>query len=513
MYNRVLIPVRPYSKTKTMLAHITGFTSAFNHASTSLITRHAIKNHLYRSYNAQYFNMGTPLAASCITTSNRQLSLYRTRQSDQLAQLAGFNKYVATASEAQTYPSGYMLPPGIPDMTVEDIDLRLQLGETFFKPDSSETAAIRIDKCELASNDPTEDRHVSLELQNGSILLGIFDGHADTQCAEQLTELLPVALQKHLATSQDVPRALTDAFVAVDDHLLNLPFQALDGFDSMTIEQIAALPSTERIKIRDMILPALSGSCAVMGYIGKEDVYVAHAGDSRVVLGSMSNSGSWVASTLTNDHQVGNPNEMATLKKEHPDELETVAFRHCLDGPLRVIGGLVPTRAFGDARYKWPMAVQHKISALMKGLPSRRRQWPMLRYCLTPPYVHARPDISHVTLTPQDCFLVIASDGLFEELSNEHVVNIVGDFLNSSQNKTNSALYEIRHENVATHLLRQALKSGKYDDRHVSRLLTLRPSECRNWRDDILIQVVFLKPALKFLNSTLTLNTLPKLKE
>ena len=65
---------------------------------------------------------------------------------------------------------------------------------------------------------------------------------------------------------------------------------------------------------------------------------------SRVVLGSMSNSGSWGASTLTNDHQVGNPNEMATLKKEHPDELETVAFRHCLDGPLRVIGGLVPTR-------------------------------------------------------------------------------------------------------------------------------------------------------------------------
>ncbi|KAH6580990.1 hypothetical protein BASA61_009314 [Batrachochytrium salamandrivorans] len=125
----------------------------------------------------------------------------------------------------------------------------------------------------------------------------------------------------------------------------------------------------------------------------------------------------------------------------------------------------------------------------------------MLRYCISPPYIHAKPDIYRHTLTSHDHFLVIASDGLFEELTSEQVVDIVGDFLlHAPPNPTaTSGIYEIRHVNIATHLLRQALKSGRYDDTHVSRLLTLSSSESRNWRDDMVIQVVLFEPAVKYL--------------
>lgn len=41
------------------------------------------------------------------------------------------------------------------------------------------------------------------------------------------------------------------------------------------------------------------------------------------------------------------------MQSEHPaDEANTVISRG------RVLGGLEPTRAFGDARYKWPRDVQ-----------------------------------------------------------------------------------------------------------------------------------------------------------
>jgi len=41
------------------------------------------------------------------------------------------------------------------------------------------------------------------------------------------------------------------------------------------------------------------------------------------------------------------------MQSEHPpDEAENVIVRG------RVLGGLEPTRAFGDARYKWPRELQ-----------------------------------------------------------------------------------------------------------------------------------------------------------
>ena len=44
---------------------------------------------------------------------------------------------------------------------------------------------------------------------------------------------------------------------------------------------------------------------------------------------------------------------LCRMQAEHPaDEANTVIMRG------RVLGGLEPTRAFGDARYKWPAEVQ-----------------------------------------------------------------------------------------------------------------------------------------------------------
>ena len=41
------------------------------------------------------------------------------------------------------------------------------------------------------------------------------------------------------------------------------------------------------------------------------------------------------------------------MQSEHPQDEAEIVIR-----AGRVLGGLEPTRAFGDARYKWPREVQ-----------------------------------------------------------------------------------------------------------------------------------------------------------
>jgi len=105
------------------------------------------------------------------------------------------------------------------------------------------------------------------------------------------------------------------------------------------------------------------------------DLYVACVGDSRAVAGvwepSEDGKGHWRIEVLTEDQTGRNPSELAryvptrillsstddlylkSIRSEHPKDEEDYVIR---EG--RVLGGLEPSRAFGDARYKWPRAVQ-----------------------------------------------------------------------------------------------------------------------------------------------------------
>lgn len=70
-----------------------------------------------------------------------------------------------------------------------------------------------------------------------------------------------------------------------------------------------------------------------------------------------------------------------SVQSEHPpNEVDSVITRG------RVLGGLEPTRAFGDARYKWPPGTQQKLANAFH--PGSVRGPP--RNYQTPPYVSQR---------------------------------------------------------------------------------------------------------------------------
>jgi serine/threonine protein phosphatase PrpC len=161
---------------------------------------------------------------------------------------------------------------------------------------------------------------------------------------------------------------LATAFAHLDSDLLALPSQQIPDFDKLTPEEIKNLDPQLLHQAAGMILPAITGACGIIAMIQNNDLFIANAGDCRAVLGSTSSK--WkrfaveknneeqqqqedsehAAVQLSKDHQASDPQEMERLRKEHPGEEKTVAFAPSSRETIRVLGGLMPSRSFGDGK-------------------------------------------------------------------------------------------------------------------------------------------------------------------
>ncbi|KAJ3096322.1 hypothetical protein HDU97_006023 [Phlyctochytrium planicorne] len=349
----------------------------------------------------------------------------------------------------------------------------------------------RFDTNSVNSNEPCEDYHSEHQF-NGSLIFSILDGHGGLECSSLLSKYLSsyVAsgmaklppLQKDESASsrkQIVTAALKEAFNRMDTDIINggIPLEGIDYNSKM----IAGLRS------------AIAGACALVAYIEGNDIYICCTGDSRAVLGSRTSEGRFISTDLSADQTIKNPEEYARLIDEHPGELETVVVKG------RVLGGLMPTRAFGDARYKWPLELQDKV------LPfASRRHTP--KNFKTPPYITAEPEVVHYRMDPsRDKFLVLATDGLYDVLESDEVVHIVGGYMtqNGLVSESNEPLKisgsdQWLHvdDNAATDLIRNAL--GGRDEEKTQKLLGIPAPYSRRFRDDITVNVVFFGDRSQF---------------
>lgn len=210
-------------------------------------------------------------------------------------------------------------------------------------------------------------------------------------------------------TSEAIDSAIKQGFVRLDHDIVH-----------ESVKEV--LKSKERRVAAELLAPALSGSCALLSFYDSQskDLKVAVTGDSRAVLGRRGPSGKWTAKALSEDQTGGTPSEIQRLREEHPGEPYVTK-----NG--RILGQLEPSRAFGDAFYKWSRDVQDVIKAKFFG----RTPHPMLK---TPPYVTAEPVITTTKVDPsKGDFIVMATDGLWEMLSNEEVVGLVGQWVEQQQ--------------------------------------------------------------------------------
>ncbi|KAF3669437.1 putative protein phosphatase 2C 72 [Capsicum annuum] len=139
-----------------------------------------------------------------------------------------------------------------------------------------------------------------------------------------------------------------------------------------------------------------SGTTAVVAIRQNDDLIIANLGDSRAVLGRKTEEGVIEDVQLTTDLKPSLPSEAERIRKcdgrvlalkEEP-HIQRVWLPH-EDAP-----GLAMSRAFGDFMLK-------KYGIISK------------------------PDVSYHHISPNDQFLVLATDGVWDVLSNDQVVSIV----------------------------------------------------------------------------------------
>ncbi|XVE66223.1 hypothetical protein DITRI_Ditri08aG0063200 [Diplodiscus trichospermus] len=139
-----------------------------------------------------------------------------------------------------------------------------------------------------------------------------------------------------------------------------------------------------------------SGSTAVTIVKQGSNLFMGYIGDSRAIMGSKASNDSMVAIQLTVDLKPDLPREAERIKKckgrvfalQDEPEVPRVWL------PFDDAPGLAMARAFGD-------------------------------FCLKKYGVISIPEFSHRSLTERDQFIVLASDGVWDVLSNEEVVEIV----------------------------------------------------------------------------------------
>jgi pyruvate dehydrogenase phosphatase len=132
------------------------------------------------------------------------------------------------------------------------------------------------------------------------------------------------------------------------------------------------------------------GSCALTAVVLKDSLHIANAGDCEGVLLSEKEA------AMTNLRlNAGEKFEQARLYKKFPGEEDIVRCRSA----CYVKGRLQPTRSFGDFYLK------HKEYNFTK------------LAVFTGPYIEAAPLLTHFALTDKHANLILATDGLWDELN------------------------------------------------------------------------------------------------
>ena len=386
-----------------------------------------------------------------------------------------------------------------------------------FSLDISITGVPRADGVQLASNGPCEDRFNRVQLfspwdSEKWIAASVFDGHNGWQTADHLEKELLGCVERALRKLEPHSRDEDSIRHAIGKAFTDLDHSIVDAYASNTHNKQMGLDK----KMQYMEV-AMSGSCALLSLYDPStcNIYTACTGDSRAVLGQQGSDGIWAVLPLSVDQKGDNEEEITRIQQEHPREKGIVK-----DGAVL---GLRVSRAFADVPWKLPYDVQLDLG---------HRYYtndPMeIIKVLTPPYITAEPVVT-VVKAGRPSFLVLATDGLWDQCTSMEVIDLVTRWLEAQPEAAKYMKitpptvwwksepphqpdwkpgfdflqrwdgFDLRFEeertaiedldNVAVHLLRNAC--GGNHRELLAGTLAVRPPYSRDLRDDITIQVIF----------------------
>jgi serine/threonine protein phosphatase PrpC len=214
-----------------------------------------------------------------------------------------------------------------------------------------------------------EDRYCIVRY-NDILLYGVFDGHGGYKVAENLTRLLPIYIFKeldgiNLSNESRVAAAINKAYLKLDRYF----------FDNEYAE----------------------GSTAVISLVINSKIYLINLGDSRCLIVQNGK-----VLRATQDHKPNSFGEISRIKS-------TGSF--VSNGIIPRVGGLLAvSRSFGDMELKTRSGQKVYLgeNAPVSPLPSVTK--------------------FNIPSNTQDIYIVMATDGLWDVLSNQEVASLLGSY-------------------------------------------------------------------------------------
>ncbi|PIN03622.1 Protein phosphatase 2C/pyruvate dehydrogenase (lipoamide) phosphatase [Handroanthus impetiginosus] len=293
----------------------------------------------------------------------------------------------------------------------------------------------------VQANANLEDR-LQVEVGRQATFVGVYDGHAGADAAEYVNghlfgHLTRLARQDG-RISEDIIR---NAFAATESGLLN--------------------------HVRNGSVPRITGTCCLVGIMWNGKVFVANLGDSRVVTGYVSTKckSGVIAFPISDDHNANVQhirNELFQLHREDPGIASVKRDRWRVKGILQV------TRSIGDFYLK------HQEFHLDESFGKFYVRDPIVK-----PVIRADPELQVWEIRSDSCkFFIFASDGLWDQLTNQEVVDMV------QQNP---------REGIARRLAVRAMsKAAAIKGKKYVYLKSVTAETRRTFHDDISVVVIFV---------------------
>ncbi|GER51339.1 phosphatase 2C family protein [Striga asiatica] len=285
---------------------------------------------------------------------------------------------------------------------------------------SSEIASLFTQQGKKGTNQDAMVVWENFASKTDTVFCGIFDGHGPYGhlVAKRVRDSLPLKLSSYWEVNIKSDEVLRDvslnttnslcsegtSFVSADEEASRASTDVEENkklpeiFETLKESFLKAFKVMDReLRIHSNIDCFCSGTTAVTLVKQGQDIVIGNVGDSRAVLGTRDENNLLTAVQLTVDLKPNLPAEAERIRKckgrvfslrDEPDVARVWLPNN--DSP-----GLAMARAFGD-------------------------------FCLKDFGVISVPEISYRRITDKDEFVVLATDGIWDVLSNKEVVEIVG---------------------------------------------------------------------------------------
>ena len=246
---------------------------------------------------------------------------------------------------------------------------------------------------------------------------GIFDGHGGEGCSEYLKDNFLQCLVKNQNFPIDIKKCLTETFKEIEEKFFKEKCSSTEKCDG-------------------------SGSCALTVLIFDNKLYIANIGDSRAIL---SLNGGTKIKQLTTDHKPDNPREFERAMKN-----KSKIYVDDSDEPVRDVSKLV----FIKDKSEFEKHKKRKEIIIFREYPSNLSVMRTIgdvkvkkkEFGGKPGTIINTPEIFLYDLTSADDFLVLGCDGIYDDLSNQEVINAAWYIYKNKSKEKNYDINELTQD-------------------------------------------------------------------